>query len=171
MNKDKLEFVSAIITNNDGNVLLLKRRKDLKLDPGKYDLCSGHMKEGEVPTQTMYREIGEEIGVKQEEIKKIEKLADINTPHEKLKNTTTHMYFIEINLSEEEISRRLENVKEPEIESVQYVKNINTLRNVQKYSNFMRSIYTEELEKVFRTVQEKQNQREELRIEQWEEER
>ncbi len=72
MNKDKLEFVSAIITNNEGNVLLLKRRKDLKLDPGKYDLCSGHMKEGEVPTQTMYREIAEEIGVKQGEIKNIE---------------------------------------------------------------------------------------------------
>lgn len=51
-------------------MLLLKRRKDLKLDPGKYDLCSGHMKEEEVPTQTMYREIREEIGVKQEEIKR-----------------------------------------------------------------------------------------------------
>lgn len=171
MNKDKLEFVSAIIANNEGNVLLLKRRKNLKLDPGKYDLCSGHMKEGEVPTQTMYREIGEEIGVKQEEIKKIERLGDINTPHEQLKNTTTHMYFIEINLSEEEINKRLEDVKEPEIESAQYVKNINTLRNVQKYSDFMRSMYTEELEKIFRTVQGKLNHREELRIKQWEEER
>lgn len=171
MNKDKLEFVSAIIANNDGNVLLLKRRKDLKLDPGKYDLCSGHMKEGEVPTQTMYREISEEIGIKQEEIKKIERLGDINTPHEKLKNTTTHMYFIEINLSEKEINKRLRSVEEPEMESAQYVKNINTLRNVQKYSDFMRSIYTEELEKIFRTVQEKLNNREELRIKQWEEER
>ena len=171
MNKDKLEFVSAIITNNEGNVLLLKRRKELKLDPGKYDLCSGHMKEGEIPTQTMYREISEEIGIKQEEIKKMERLGDINTPHEKLKNTTTHMYFIEIDLSEKEINKRLKDVEEPEIESAQYIKNINTLRNVQKYSDFMRSIYTEELEKIFRTIQEKLNHREELKIKQWEEER
>ena len=122
MNKDKLEFVSAIITNNEGNVLLLKRRKDLKLDPGKYDLCSGHMKEGEVPTQTMYREIAEEIGVKQGEIKTIERVGDIITPHEKLNNTTTHMYLIQIDLSEEEINNRLKNVEEPEMENAQYVK-------------------------------------------------
>lgn len=171
MNKDKLEFVSAIITNDEGNVLLLKRRKDLKLDPGKYDLCSGHMKEGEVPTQTMYREIGEEIGVKQEEIKKLERLGDITTPHEKLKNTTTHMYLIQIDLSEEEINERIKNVEEPEMENAQYVRNINVLRNVQKYSDFMRSTYTKELEEVFRTVQEKLNDREELKRKQWEEER
>lgn len=35
----------------------------------------------------------------------------------------------------------------------------------------MRSIYTEELEKVFRNVQEKLNDREELKRKQWEEER
>lgn len=171
MNNDKLEFVSAIITNNEGNVLLLKRRNDLKLDPGKYDLCSGHMKEGEVPTQTMYREISEEIGVKQEEIKKIERLGDIKTPHEKLNNTTTHMYLIEIDLSEEEINKRLKSVEEPEMENAQYVKNVNILRNVQKYSDFMRSTYTEELEEVFKTVQERLNDREELKIRRWEEER
>ena len=171
MNKDKLEFVSAIITNDEGNVLLLKRRKDLKLDPGKYDLCSGHMKEGEVPTQTMYREIAEEIGVKQGEIKNIERVGDIITPHEKLNNTTTHMYLIQIDLSEEEINNRLKNVEEPEMENAQYVKNLNILRNVQKYSDFMRSIYTEELEEVFKTVQEKLNDREELKRKQWEEER
>lgn len=171
MNKDKLEFVSAIITNDEGNVLLLKRRKDLKLDPGKYDLCSGHMKEGEAPTQTMYREIGEEIGVKQQEIKKIERLGDITTPHKKLNNTTTHMYLIQIDLSEEEINKRLKNVEEPEMENAQYVKNLNILRNVQKYGDFMRSIYTEELEEVFKTVQEKLNDREELKRKQWEEER
>ena len=163
MNKDKLEFVSAIITNNEGNVLLLKRRNELKLDPGKYDLCSGHMREGEVPTQTMYREINEEIGVKQEEIKKIERIGDIKTPHKKLQNTTTHMYFIEIDLSEEEINKRLNSVEGPEMENAQYIKNINTLRNIQKYSNFMRSIYTEELEEVFKTAQQKLNDREELK--------
>lgn len=171
MNKDKLEFVSAIITNKEGNILLLKRREDLKLDPGKYDNCSGHMKEGETPTQTVYREIKEEIGVKQEEIKKIERIGDIQTPHEELKNTTTHMFLIQIDLSEEEINERIKKVKEPEMEKAQYIKNINVLRNIQKYSDFMRSIYTEELEGILKTAQEKLNDREELERKQWEEER
>lgn len=171
MNKDKLEFISAIITNNEGNVLLLKRRNDLKLDPGKYDNCSGHMKEGETPTQTVYREIKEEIGVKQEEIKKIERIGDIQTPHEKLKNTITHMFLVQIDLSKEEINKRLKSVEEPEMENAQYIKNINILRNIQKYSNFMRSTYTEELEGIFKTAQQKLNDREELKIRQWEEER
>ena len=74
MDKDKLEFVSTIITNNEGNVLLLKRRNDLVLDPEKYDLCSGHMKEGEVPMQTIYREMHEKLGIKQEEIGNVEKI-------------------------------------------------------------------------------------------------
>lgn len=171
MNKDKLEFVSAIIINNEGNVLLLKRRNDLELDPGKYDLCSGHMKEGEVPTQTMYRETGEEIGVKKEEIKKIERIGDIKTPHKKLQNTITHMYFIEIDLSEEEINKRLKCIKKPEMENAQYIKNINTLRNILKYSDFMRSTYTEEFEKILKIVQRKMDDRKELKIKQWEEER
>lgn len=171
MDKDKLEFVSAIITNNEGNILLLKRREDLELDPGKYDNCSGHMKEGETPTQTVYREIKEEIGVKQEEIKKIERIGDIHTPHEKLKNTTTHMFLVQIDLSEKEINERLEKIEEPEMQKAQYIKNINVLRNIQKYSDFMRSIYTEELEEILKTAQEKLNDREELERKQWEEER
>ncbi len=81
------------------------------------------------------------------------------------------MYLIQIDLSEDEINKRLKNVEEPEMENAQYVKNLNILRNVQKYSDFMRSIYTEELEEVFKTVQEKLNDREELKRKQWEEER
>ena len=34
-----------------------------KLDPGKYDFCSGHMKDGEIPLQSMYRELKEEMGL------------------------------------------------------------------------------------------------------------
>lgn len=169
--KDKLEFVSAVIMNEKENVLILKRKDTLALDPEKYDLCSGHMKEGEVPIQSMYREIQEELGIKQEEIKSIENIGNIKTPHKELKNTICHMYLIQIELDEKEINKRIKEVKDPEIENVQYVKNINVLRNIQKYSDFMRTIYTNEMEKIFRIVQEKLNKRKELEVKEWKEER
>lgn len=159
--KDKLEFVSSIITNLEGNVLLLKRRGDLKLDPGKYDLCSGHMQEGEVPMQTMLRELEEELGISKEQIKYMQKLTDIKTPHEKLSNTICHMYHIEIDLSEKEINEMIQKVEKPEIEKTKYLKDIQELRTVQKYTKLMRTIYTEETEKIFRMVECTINKRKE----------
>lgn len=162
MNEDKLEFVSAIITNKQGNVLLLKRKNTLPLDPGKYDLCSGHMKELEVPMQSMLRELKEETGITQEQIKRMENLGDIKTPHKKFLNTVCHMYHIEVNLNEEQINKMLKEVKEPEMESAHYLKDVNELRTVQKYTDFMRTIYTEEIDKVFLKLQENLNERKEL---------
>ena len=164
MNKDKLEFVSAIITNNEGKVLLLKRRNDLVLDAGKYDLCSRHMKECEVPMQTIYREMYEELGIKQEEITKVQKIADIPTPHKKLKGTICHMYHVEIDLTQKEINQRLKKIKEPEIESAQYIENIGMLRKIQKYTNLMRTEHTDEQDRIFEIMQEKQNKKEEIRV-------
>lgn len=164
MNNDKLEFVSSIITNKEGNVLLLKRKDTLTLDPGKYDLCSGHMKTSEVPMQSMLRELREEIGIKQEQIKKIENLGDIKTPHKKFLNTVCHMYHIEIDLTENEINNMLKEVEEPEMESAQYLKDINQLRMIQKYTELMRTTYTEEIDKILKIVQEKLNKRKEMQV-------
>lgn len=153
--KDKLEFVSSIITNKEGKVLLLKRRKDLNLDPGKYDLCSGHMKEGEIPIQSMYREINEEIGLEPHRLKLIEKLKDIETPHEKFKGTTTHLFHVEVDLDMEEINKNIHTVEHPEMEKAFLVKDINTLRVVQRDSDYMRTTYTDELEEVFKMLEDK----------------
>jgi 8-oxo-dGTP pyrophosphatase MutT (NUDIX family) len=171
MNKDILEFVSSVIINEKGNVLLLKRRNDLKLDAGKYDLCSGHMKQGEVPIQSMLREINEEIGLKHEEIKRIEKLGDIPTPHEQFLDKICHMYLVEINLEEKEINKRIKEVEEPEMDKAIYLDDINLLRYIQRYTNVMRTIPTDEEEKIFRLVQNKINERKELEYEKWQEER
>ena len=158
------EFVSTIITNKEGNVLLLKRRNDLEVDSGKYDLCSGHMKEGEVPMQTIYRKMNEELGIKQEEIKKVEEIADIPTPHRDLKGTTCHMYYVQIDLTAKEINSKLKELKQSEIENTQYIENIGMLRKIQKYTNLMRTEYTDEQDKVFQIMQEKQNRKEEIRV-------
>lgn len=132
MNQDKLEFVSAIITNKEENVLILKRRETLRLDPGKYDMCSGHMKNGESPMQSMYREIKEETGIKLEEIKEIEHLGDITTPHPKFPNTITHIYHIVIELKIEEINERIKQTKEREMEYGMYVRDIEALRKIRE---------------------------------------
>ena len=96
--KDKNEFVSSIIANSKGNVLLFKRNKNLRLDPGKFDFCSGHMKNGEVPMQSMLREIFEEMGLRYEQLSYMDKITDLETPHPKLKGTLTHLYYIELDI-------------------------------------------------------------------------
>lgn len=164
MDKDKLEFVSAIITNNEGNVLLLKRKNDLVLDPKKYDLCSGHMKEGEVPMQSIYREIYEKLGIKQEEIGKVEKIEDIPTPHKDFKGTICHIYHVEIDLTGKEINNRLKTLENTDIQSAQYIESIGMLRKIQKYTNLMRTEHTDEQDMIFKIMQEKENKKEEIRV-------
>ena len=159
--KDKLEFVSGIITNKDGNVLLLKRNGNLKLDPSKYDFCSGHIKEGEIPLQSMYRELHEEIGLEPHQIKKIEQVGTIETPHSKLKNTLTHIYDIQIDLSIEKINEMIKSVPEPEMEKAFYLKDINTLRTVIEEMDNCRMNLTYEVGIVLEVIEKRVNKRKE----------
>ena len=85
MIKDKNEFVSTIVTNSQGKVFYFIRRDDLKLDPGKKDFISGHIKENEIPIHAMYREINEETGILPEKILKFWNLGEISLPHQLLK--------------------------------------------------------------------------------------
>lgn len=163
MNQDKLEFVSAIMTNKEGNVLILKRRETLLLDPGKYDMCSGHMKNGECPMQSMYREIEEETGINPVEIKRIEHLGDIATPHPKFPNTISHIYHILIDLSIEEINQRIENTKDREMEYGMYLKSIDKLRKMHQETSMLRTKYTTETEKVYQVLESKLKERKEVK--------
>ena len=160
---DIIEFVSSIITNKEGNVLILKRRDTLKLDPGKYDMCSGHMQKGEVPMQSLYRELLEETGITQNDIKKMEHLGDIATPHPKFPNTTTHIYHVLIDLELEDINKRIQKTKNREMEYGKYVKDINTLRQIHQRTNFIRTKYTEETGKIYQSLEQKLKDRKELK--------
>lgn len=157
-NKDILEFVSSIITNKQGNVLILKRRSDLKLDPGKYDFCSGHMKQGENPIFTMLRELNEEINLNLEQMNSIKEIGTIPTPHKQFNNTICHMYHVIVNLSEEQINEMIKNAPEPEIEEAIFLQDFNVLRDLQNSSNLCRIEYNEELNEIYKKV--------ELRLEQ-----
>lgn len=151
--KDVQEFVSSIITNKQGNVLVLKRQDNLKLDPSKYDLCSGHMKEEEIPIFAMLRELKEELNLKLEQINYIEQVGTIETPHKSFQNTKCHMYHVIINFSEEEINTMIKNASEPEIKEAIYLQDLDVLRDLQKNLNIFRTNYNEDVERLLKKVE------------------
>ena len=51
-----------VIDDKEKKILFEKRGKRF-LDPGKLDLCSGHVQSGEPPKKACVRELGEELGV------------------------------------------------------------------------------------------------------------
>ena len=153
-NEDKLEFVSAIITDKEKRPLILKRCNNLRLDPGKYDMCSGHMKNGEIPLQSMYRELNEELGMQPNNILKIKHLADIETPHKQLLKTVTHIYHVETNLTQKQINEKIEKTEEREIQEAKYLKSVGELMVIQRYSPQIRTIYTKQMEEVYQMLQE-----------------
>lgn len=65
----KLVASSAILTNNKGQILLLKRSKTSKLFTHVWQLPEGKIKLGENPKLAIEREISEETGLKIKDIK------------------------------------------------------------------------------------------------------
>ncbi len=158
-NKDISEFVSAIITNKIGNVLILKRKDNLKLDPGKYDLCSGHMHQGENPIFSMLRELDEEINLSLEQMNSIEEIGTIPTPHKQFENTKCHMYHVIVNISEEQINEMIKNAPTQEIEEAIFLQDFDVLKDLQKKSNLCRTGYNENFEEIYKKIQLKLKQR------------
>lgn len=58
--------VTCFVINEKGEVLI-EKRVNKGLTPGKLDLCSGHIDGDETQTQAMIRELDEELGIKTEE--------------------------------------------------------------------------------------------------------
>lgn len=55
--------IKAVVLNRDNEVLILKRAKDVKFSPEKYDLIGGHIEEKESLKDSILREIKEESGL------------------------------------------------------------------------------------------------------------
>lgn len=55
--------IKAVVLNDDNEMLVLKRAKNVKFSPGKYDLIGGHIEEKENLKDSILREIKEESGL------------------------------------------------------------------------------------------------------------
>ena len=74
-----------VIDEKEQKVLFEKRGKRF-LDPGKLDLCSGHVQSGEVPTQSMIRELYEELSIKENNSRNVHYLGELRLDYTKLKD-------------------------------------------------------------------------------------
>ena len=155
--KDKIEFVSCLITNKEGNVIIFKRRKDLKLDAGKFDFCSGHIKEGEIPMQSMYRELKEETGINPDQIN-LQKVGIIGTPHPKFIETLCYAYYGIIDINIEKLNEMIKSVEEPELEEAFCIEDINTLRKDMQETKQMQ-YFLEAIEQKMNKKEEKESER------------
>lgn len=58
-----IKCCSCFVIESSTNRILFEKRGNRFLDPGKLDLCSGHIRSQELPSQAMARELVEELGV------------------------------------------------------------------------------------------------------------
>lgn len=56
--------VRAVITNEDGKILIIKRSSDSKTNPGKWELPGGKVDQGESFDKALLREVYEETNLK-----------------------------------------------------------------------------------------------------------
>ncbi len=144
---DKDEFVSAIVTNKEGKIFRFIRKDNQKLDAGKTDMISGHIKNnGEIPIQAMYREIIEETGISYKEVR-IHNLGNIALPHPLIKDKQCCIFLAVIDYTQEQLNKSIkERATEKEIERAEMLESFNALKqDIKNTKSNWRIFYTEEL--------------------------
>lgn len=58
-----IKCCTCFVVDKKEDKILFEKRGNTLLDPGKLDLCSGHVKSGEIPRVAMARELTEELGI------------------------------------------------------------------------------------------------------------
>lgn len=77
----KMIAVKAVILNQEKKVLILKRAKDIKNHPEKYDLPGGKMEKNETLEEALLREIEEETSLTEIKIESIIKTSEFQKEH------------------------------------------------------------------------------------------
>lgn len=83
-----IKCCTCFVIDEDGKKILFEKRGKRFLDPGKLDLCSGHVQSGEVPTQSMIRELDEELSIKENDSRNVHYLGELKIDYTKLKDET-----------------------------------------------------------------------------------
>lgn len=76
-----------VIDEAEKKILFEKRGKRF-LDPGKLDLCSGHVQTGEIPIQSMVRELNEELNISEDNSRNLQYLGTLKIDYTQLKDET-----------------------------------------------------------------------------------
>ncbi len=72
-----IKCATCYVVNNKNKKIILEKRGERHLDPGKIDACSGHVRSGELPLQCMVRELGEELNIPEQYASKLHYLGKI----------------------------------------------------------------------------------------------
>lgn len=144
---DYVMCCSCFVINNKNQVLIEKRGKTV-LDAGKLDLCSGHIRSNETPTQGMIRELIEELGISQEEAIGVKKIGNLKVDFNKVGGNfkcITDMFMLKrtkdiLKLQDEEVK---------EIEYYELEEALNLIREGKT-----RLPYDETYEKIFKKLKQ-----------------
>lgn len=101
------------IFNSEGKVLIQKRSKHKKINPGMWDIsCAGHISSGENAGEALMREIEEELGLKEAKVNFVSKYI-----HSKEYETEfIYLYYVKLDQNDFEIK-----LQEEEVEEVKWV--------------------------------------------------
>lgn len=81
-----IKCCTCFVIDENEKKILFEKRGERFLDPGKLDLCSGHVQSGETPTQSMVRELDEELSVGENDSRNLHFLGTLKIDYTKLKD-------------------------------------------------------------------------------------
>ena len=88
-----LKGVTCFVVNEQGQILL-EKRANTELTPGKIDLVSGHVDMEEIEKQSIIRELGEEVGIQENEAVNAEKICTMSLGFENKGKIRIFYYFL-----------------------------------------------------------------------------
>jgi 8-oxo-dGTP pyrophosphatase MutT (NUDIX family) len=91
--------VATSVILNKGRILILKRSQKVGTYQGKWACASGYIEAGETPRQTAYKEISEELGLGEEDVKLL-KEGDVLFARDEDLLWAIHPFLFEIKRSE-----------------------------------------------------------------------
>lgn len=83
-----IKCCSCFVVDKTSNKILFEKRGNTLIDSGKLDLCSGHVKSGELPRVSIARELNEELGIPQNISSTVNFLGDVFVDYADLSDPT-----------------------------------------------------------------------------------
>lgn len=115
--------VSLWIQNNDGNILVQKRSKHKKSDPGKWSITAGHIDHGEEAEKALLREVKEELGIQITEPLTFMLIDKNSGTEEKKKADFNYYYYLKKDIDLSTCKLQVEEVEEVNFISLEDFKN------------------------------------------------